>query len=82
MVDVKLLIRSIGRLAWKHGTHERVEHVVDADGNHAITIRVPKLLAEWEPPQALTSPTTFREHPELTWDEVKPPPRTPIKSHR
>jgi hypothetical protein len=63
MVNVKQLLASIERIAWKAGTHEKVEHKVDAEGNHAIVVRVPKALAEWEQPHMLTGPTSFRDHP-------------------
>jgi len=79
MVTVKALIASIERIAWKHGTHEKVRHEVDADGNHRITVIVPKNLAEWDPPQELTGPTAFRDHPDLTWEQIKPPPRATSK---
>jgi len=79
MVNIKALIVSIGRIAWKHGTHERVQHEIDADGNHRIVVTVPSNLAEWEPPHALAGPTSFREHPDLTWDKLTPPPRVPSK---
>ena len=80
MVDVKALIASIGRVSWKAGNVTgRVTHEVDADGNHTITIRVPKILAQWEPPPTYTAPTAFREHPDMKWEELKPPPAPPTR---
>jgi len=82
MVNVKALIASIERIAWKAGTHEKVQHVVEPDGTHRIIVTVPKALAEWEPPHELTGPTSFRDHPDLTWEALKPPPRTPRKPRK
>ena len=79
MVNVKQLIESVKRIAWKAGTHEDVRHEIDADGNHRIVVTVPKAFAEWEAPQQLTGRTYFREHPDLTWDQIEPPPKQPKK---
>ncbi len=49
MVKVAALIKSIERVAWKGGTHETVEHHVDAEGNHTIVVRVPNALADGRP---------------------------------
>jgi hypothetical protein len=79
MVNVDAII-AIGRIAWKHGVYENVQHEIDADGSHRIIIMVPKNLAEQEVvPQPVISPTYFREHPDLTWEDIKPPPRAPAK---
>jgi len=73
MVKVATLIKAIERVAWKAGTHEKVEHHVDADGNHTIVVRVPASVAEWDAPAAaLPSPAVYRG---MTWDELKPPPK-------
>jgi len=79
MVKIKALIDSISRIAWKHGTQEKVQHEIDADGNHRIIVTVPKVLAEWEPPHPLAGPTTFRDHLDLTWEQIKPPQRSTSK---
>jgi hypothetical protein len=79
MVMVAALIRSIVRVAWKAGTQEKVQHVVDPDGTHRIIVTVPPSLAEWEEPHTLTGETYFRDHPDMTWDALKPPPRKPRK---
>lgn len=81
MVNVKQLIASIGRIAWKAGVVQGpgVRHVVEPDGSHTVTVRVPANLAEWTKPQEMAGPFHFREHPDLTWDELKPPPKTPSK---
>lgn len=34
VVNVKALIASVGRLAWKAGTQEKVRHEIDPDGTH------------------------------------------------
>lgn len=72
MVKVAALIKMIERIAWKAGTHEKVEHHVDAEGNHRIVVTVPKALAEWDAPAALPSPAVYRG---MTWDELRPPPK-------
>ncbi len=79
MVNVKQLIESVKRIAWKAGTHENVRHEIDADGNHRIVVTVPKALAEWDAPEQLTGRTYFRDHPDLTWDQIQPPPKEPKK---
>ena len=80
MVDVKALIASIGRISWKAGNVTgRVTHEVDADGTHRIIVAIPKAIAKWEAPPTYTPPTAFREHPDMTWEELKPPPRPKAK---
>lgn len=54
-------------------------HEVDADRNQTVTVRVPKTLAQWEPPPVYATPTVFREHPDLKWEDIRPPPRSGAK---
>ena len=71
---------SARRISWKAGNVAgRVTHEVDADGTHRITVAIPRTIAKWEAPPTHTAPTAFREHPEMTWDEIKPPPRPGAK---
>lgn len=77
---MKGLVASIGRASWKAGNVQgKVEHVVEPDGSHRIVVTVPANLAEWEPERVVAGPTYFREHPDLTWDQLKPPPKAPKK---
>lgn len=70
MVDIAMLLKSVGSIAWKAGVvcGPGVVHTRTEAGDHVITITVPKMLAEWKEPE--TRKPTWN-YPSAGWDDPK-----------
>jgi hypothetical protein len=57
-VDVARLLDALSRTLWRYGMvkPERLKHVVDADGNHTITLTLHRDEVQWSPRQRLKRP--------------------------
>ena len=69
-VDIARFVEAIGKLAWRHGVvaGPGVKHEVQANGDHVITIVVPKLIATWADPVKGSPPANY---PSAGWTPRK-----------